>query len=75
MQMEQFQIQIKIKYVMYMIWLITVMNGQQKPIAIPTFRAWDVEVVATLAASTLAIVTTTVPLLPTVTIPSDQYFI
>ena len=75
MQMEQFQIQIKIIHVMYMIWQVTVRNGQQKPIAFPAIRACNVEVITTTAATTLAIVATTIPLVPTASVPSDLYFI
>ena len=73
MQMEQFQIQIKIIHVMYMIWQVIVLNGRQKPIAIPTIRAWNVEAVATSATTTLALVAT-LPLMPTTTVPFVLYF-
>ena len=59
---------------MYMIWLITVGNGQQKPIAIPAVRACFVEVIATTAATTLAVVAAPLPLMPTTAIPSVPYF-
>ena len=75
MQMEQFQIQIKIIHVIYMIWQVIVRNGQQKPIAFRAIRAWYVEVVTTAATTTLALDAPNLPLVPSITVPSDQCFI
>ena len=40
---------------MYMIWLATVMNGQQRPLAIPAFLALTGEAITAAAAATRAI--------------------
>ena len=58
-----------------MIWQVIVLNGQQKPLAVPTIRACYVEVFATIATTALAVVAATVPLMPALTVPSDLYFI
>ena len=39
---------------MYMIWLVTVGNGQQRPIAIPTFLVLSGEAFTVAAATTRA---------------------
>ena len=45
---------------MYMIWLVIVGNGQQRPLAIPTILALAGEALTTSAATTRAFATTSI---------------
>ena len=45
---------------MYGIWQVTVMNGQQRPVAVPTVLVLSGEADTTTAAATRAVATTTV---------------
>ena len=40
---------------MYMIWLVTVLNGQQRPLAVPAILALAGEAVTAAAAATRAV--------------------
>ena len=42
---------------MYMIWLVTVGNGQQRPISIPVLLVLTEEAIATTATTTRAVAT------------------
>ena len=59
---------------MYMIWLATVMNGQQRPIAIPTLLVLAGEAVTAAAASTRALATALVLAIAMTTFPSGHFY-
>ena len=65
----------KIKYVMYMIWQVIVLNGQQRPLATVAILVLNVEAVATTAPTTRAIVTATIRPAATTTFHSAQFYI
>ena len=45
---------------MYMIWLVTVGNGQQRPVAIPTVIVLTVEAITVTEATTRAVASTAI---------------
>ena len=60
---------------MYMIWLVTVGNGQQRPMAVPTVLVLTGEAVTTTAAAaSRAIAATTVRVLAMSSFPSGHFY-
>ena len=57
---------------MYMIWLATVMNGQQRPLTVPTILVLAGEAITTTATTTRAIATTIVLAIAMTTFPSGH---
>ena len=57
-----------------MIWLVTVGNGQQRPIAFPTLLVLAGEAVPTTAATTRAIAATAVRVLAMTSFPSGHFY-
>ena len=60
---------------MYMIWLVTVLNGQQRPLAVPAILALSGEAIASTAASTRAIAAATVRALAMTTFLLGHFYI
>ena len=60
---------------MYMIWLVIVMNGQQRPIAVPTVLVLSGEAfAATAATSSRAVATTAFRVLAVTSFPSGHFY-
>ena len=57
---------------MYMIWLVTVGNGQQRPLAVPAILVLAGEAITTTATTTRAIATTTIRVIAMTTFPSGH---
>ena len=59
---------------MYMIWLVIVWNGQQRPIAIPSFLVLTGEAVTATATSTRVFAVATLRLAATTAFPSGHFY-
>ena len=59
---------------MYMIWLVIVWNGQQRPLAFPAFLVLTGEAIPTTAATARVVAITTVRLTATATFPSGHFY-
>ena len=57
-----------------MIWLVTVGNGQQRPIAVPAFLVLTGEAVAAAAATTRALAATSLRVVALTTFPSGHFY-
>ena len=57
-----------------MIWLATVMNGQQRPIAVPSVLVLSGEAITATAATTRAIATASIRVIALPTFPSGHFY-
>ena len=58
-----------------MIWLATVMNGQQRPVAVPTVFVLAVEAVTPSSTSTRALASPAIRALAVTTFPLGHFYI
>ena len=58
-----------------MIWQVIVMNGQQRPVAVPAFLVLTGEAFATTATAARAIATSTIRVIAMATFPSGHFYI
>ena len=57
-----------------MIWLVTVGNGQQRPLALPTFLVLTGEAFTTAATTTRAFAATPIRAIAMATFPSGHFY-
>ena len=59
---------------MYMIWQVIAENGQQRPIAVPTFLVLTGEAVTAAATATRAVATTTLRAIALAAFPLGHFY-